>query len=86
MAAGHSTLTEPEMRSEGYLLVREAARKIGVSSQTIYRWIAENKVEGFRNGYRRYVNWRSILRHLGPQACKIRDLRRDDVFVPTEAR
>jgi len=82
---GHSTLTEKDMRRKGYILVAEAARKITVSPQTIYRWIESEgvDVDGFREGYRRYVMWETILDHLGPKACRIRGFKKSDVMVPT---
>lgn len=83
MAAGHETLTPLDMRKRGFLLVREAARKTGHSSQTIYRWLAEEKVDGKRDGYRRYVRWSAVLRHLGKDGCELRGLTQEDVWVET---
>jgi excisionase family DNA binding protein len=71
------------MRKRGYLLISEAARKLGRPNQTLYRWIEEGKVVGFREGYRRYVKWGSVLKHLGPQAAEMRGLRQKDVYVET---
>lgn len=78
---GHSTVTDKVMRGKGYLLVSEAARKIGVSPQTIYLWLEAKKVEGFREGYRRFVRWSTVLRHLGPESCEVRGLKYEDVWV-----
>lgn len=85
MPAGHATITEYEMRRKGYLLVAEAARKIHVTPQTIYRWIADSSkgVEGFRDGYRRYVRWSTILKHLGPDAVRVRELTQEDIWTET---
>lgn len=85
MAAGHSTITEHEMRRKGYLLVSEAARKLNVTPQTVYRWISDKKkvVEGFRDGYRRYVKWSTVLEHYGPDACKVRELSQNDIWDET---
>lgn len=83
MSSGHSYLTDPAMRTKGYLLVAEAARKIGVAPSTIYRWIEERKVDGFREGYRRYVRWVSILEHLGPVSLQVRGLDSGSVFEET---
>ena len=57
MSKGHSKTTEPKMRQSGYLLCAEAARKVGVTPQTMYKWVDQGKVAGFRAGYRRYVKW-----------------------------
>lgn len=73
------------MRSQGYLLVAEAARKIEVAPQTIYRWIETEKVGGFRDGYRRYVRWSSILKHLGSKSARVRGLAQDDIWVASDA-
>ena len=85
MAAGHATTTEHAMRRKGYLLVSEAARKLNVTPQTVYRWISDSKkgVEGFRDGYRRYVRWSTVLEHLGPTACKVREISQNDVWTET---
>lgn len=81
--AGHSTTTDRDMRRGGFLLVAEAARKISMTPHTIYRWIADGKVEGLREGYRRYVRWSSVLKHLGRDAAKLRGLSQDAVWVET---
>ncbi len=78
---GHSPITDSKHRTAGYLLVAEAARKIDVAPSTIYRWVEEEKVEGYREGYRRYVKWDTILQHLGPQAVKVRGLSKKDIFI-----
>lgn len=85
MASGHSTVTDPVMRAKGYLLVAEAARKINVTPQTIYRWISDDRkvVVGLREGYRRYVKWSSLLEHYGPEVCNIRGLTQEDANVET---
>lgn len=84
MAAGHATTTDQSMRDKGWLLVAEAARKIGVTPQTIYRWIEDKKVTGLRDGYRRYVSWASVMKHLGPHACAVRGLLESDVNKETK--
>ena len=83
MPAGHSTTTNPNMRRKGWLLVSEAARKLDMSNQTLYRWLSTktNPVKGFRDSYRRYVKWSSILEHLGPEACEARELTQQDIWV-----
>lgn len=73
------------MRTKGYLLVAEAARKIDVAPQTIYRWLEAEKVEGFRDGYRRYVRWSTVLKHIGPKSARIRGLSKEDIWVESDA-
>jgi hypothetical protein len=70
------------MREQGYLLVGEAARKIGVAPQTIYRWITAGKADGFREGYRRFVKWATVLDHLGEGAVR-RGFNDDDIWIET---
>ena len=82
---GHNTLTDMAMRQRGWLLVREAARKINVTSQTIYTWINTGKVVGMRDGYRRFVRWSSVLAHIGQEACEARGLKQEDVYVETDS-
>jgi excisionase family DNA binding protein len=83
MSKGHKRLTDSKMRGEGYLLAAEAARKIGVTSQTIYKWIDAEKIGGFRTGYRRYVRWDSVLDYLGAQACEVMKLSPESVLTET---
>jgi excisionase family DNA binding protein len=83
MSKGHKRLTDYKMRSEGYLLAAEAARKIGVTSQTIYKWIDADKIGGFRTGYRRYVQWETVMSYMGDQACKVLELTASSVFTET---
>lgn len=85
MTAGHATSTDQQMRGRGLLLVAEAARKIGVAPQTIYRWISDGKVVGMREGYRRFVLWQSVLKHLGRDAVRARGYTPDDVWAETRA-
>lgn len=84
MTQGHATVTDDDMREQGYLLISEAARKVGVAVQTIYRWIdnEDNPCEGVRDGFRRYVLWSSVLEHLGDGAT-LRGFTQKDVWVET---
>jgi len=82
MAQGHSPTTDDAMREHGYLLVGEAARKINVAPQTIYRWIEAGKAEGFREGFRRFVKWDSVLAHLG-KGAEMRGLSEEDLWIET---
>lgn len=80
---GHKTVTDLNMRKQGYLLSAEAARKIGVSGESMRQWAKNEKVESFRDGYRRYVRWSSVLRHLGKTAREVRGLTQDDIWTET---
>lgn len=84
MAGGHITITPNDMRDAGYLLTREAARKIGVANTTVYRWLQAGKVDGIKDGFRSYVKWSSVLKHLGPDICEIKDYSEDDLWIITE--
>ena len=71
------------MRQSGYLLCAEAARKVGVTPQPMYKWVDQGKVAGFRAGYRRYVKWGAVLSHMGATACTALGLAESDVNVET---
>lgn len=80
---GHSPLTTWELREAGYLYGSEAARKIGVYPQTIYRWIDTNLVQGKKETYRRLVKWSAVLKHLGPDTCRTYGYTQDDIWTET---
>lgn len=83
MPKGHQRLTDSKMREQGFLLAAEAARKVGVTPQTLYKWLDTEKVAGFRTGYRRYVHWKSVLEHLGDKACEVMGIDLASVHVET---
>lgn len=82
MPIGHSPVTDLDMRKRGYLLASEAARKLKVAHTTVYRWIENDKtgVEGFRDGFRRYVRWSSVLRYRGKDACEALGLSQESIW------
>lgn len=43
------------IRGEQYLSVREAAQMAGVSPATIYRWIAQGKIEAHKTSSERWL-------------------------------
>lgn len=58
------------MRQKGYLLAAEVARRCGIDTATVYRWIAEGSVREIRMAGRyHYVDVRSVVAHLGHDAA-----------------
>ena len=59
-----------EMELKGYWLSSKIAKKIGVHKATVYRWIRDGLVNSldFNGAY--YVEWNSVVEHLG-QLAKI---------------
>ena len=49
------------LRGEGYVHASEVAERVGKSVQTVYYWLAQDKVEGVRIGTHRYVKWSSVV-------------------------
>ncbi len=60
-----SDLTK-KLRDKGYMLCTEVAQKIGVHKATLYRWIRDGVVKAldFNGAY--YVDWSSVVEHMGP--------------------
>ena len=44
-----------------------AAKRLGVSVQTIYRWVQAGKVEGFQSAGHWYVRLPSLAAFVGPE-------------------
>lgn len=64
-----NTQTEA-MRTRGFVSVTEAADLAHVARSTIYRWIDAEKIEAEDTGLGTFVKRVSLVRHLGPEACK----------------
>jgi excisionase family DNA binding protein len=58
------------MRARGLISVTEAAQLARSSRSTIYRWIDAEKIEVEQTGVGVFVKRTSLVRHLGPEACK----------------
>lgn len=75
------TVTDPIIEKQGWVLCSDAARRIGKTVQTIYKWIDVGKVSGTCiGGYRKYVRWDDVLDHLGPIESKALGLTRTSEF------
>lgn len=63
-ARAESKLTR-SMREKGYLLCTEVAQRVGIHKATVYRWIRDGRVrvKDFSGAY--YVEWVSVVEHLG---------------------
>lgn len=63
-AKADSRLTR-SMREKGFLLCTEVADLVGVHKATVYRWVRDGRVRAkdFSGAY--YVEWESVLEHLG---------------------
>jgi hypothetical protein len=56
------------LREQGYFPISEIAGKIGVHYSTVYRWVRENIVASLDFGGAHYVEWKSVVAHLGEVA------------------
>lgn len=56
------------LRRRGYHLCSEVAQRLGVHKTTLYRWIRDGRIEAldFNGAY--YVEWKSLVNHLGEVA------------------
>jgi excisionase family DNA binding protein len=56
------------MRAKGFLLCTEVAELVGIHKTTVYRWVRDGRVRAkdFSGAY--YVEWGSVLEHLGEVA------------------
>ena len=57
------------MRIRGYASASEVARMVGVTPAAISGWVDRGKVRVLHVGGRVYVDMRSVLEYLGPQAA-----------------
>lgn len=66
-ARAESRLTR-SMREKGFLLCTEVADLVGIHKATVYRWVRDGRVRAkdFSGAY--YVEWASVLEHLGEVA------------------
>ena len=64
-----STSLAAQMRTSGYISSTEVAAIIGKHKSTIYRWIKDGLVDAidFNGAY--YIQWASVIEHLGAVAA-----------------
>ena len=63
--------TQAEMlKTQGWVTVSDAAKRIGRHVTTVYRLIETKQVQELRVGQSRYVRWVSLVQFLGPNAAK----------------
>lgn len=65
------TKQEVAMLAKGYASVRIVADKIQVHFSTVYRLIQAEKLRGIQVGSKHYVEIKSLLEHVGPEAAKL---------------
>jgi excisionase family DNA binding protein len=63
------------MRARGFVSVTEAADLAHVARSTIYRWIDAEKIQAEETGLGTFVKRVSLVKHLGPEACKALGVR-----------
>lgn len=56
------------LRKRGYRLCSEVAAIIGVHKTTLYRWIRDERIEAINFNGAYYVEWKSLVEHLGDVA------------------
>lgn len=65
------TKQEEAMLAKGFASVRIVAEKMQVHFSTVYRLIEQNKVRGIKAGVKQYVEIKSVVEYLGPEAAKL---------------
>jgi hypothetical protein len=58
-----------EMRRRGWLTLSAAAQEGCLDRATIYRWIADKKLEATKVAGNRFVSEKSLRRELDPMRC-----------------
>ena len=51
------------LAAKGYIPASEAAEKVGKSTQTLYYWLAQKKIDGVRIGVHWYVREKSLTEY-----------------------
>jgi excisionase family DNA binding protein len=59
------------MGNSGYMTVAEVAKICGVTRQTVNLWIQKKVIAAVKVGYRVYIERKSLLKYLGPDAARI---------------
>lgn len=58
-----------KMREKGFISASEAAKAIGKSIYTIYRWESEGRIKGMTIAEHRFVSIDSLIGYLGTDAA-----------------
>lgn len=58
------------MRLRGYVTVTSACKRVKRPWPTVYWWLQKGRVKSAKIGRRRYVNWKSMVKWMGPEAAK----------------
>jgi predicted site-specific integrase-resolvase len=59
-----------KMKDDGWLLISEAAELVGIGIPTMYRWCQAGNVKTVTVGACRYIEVKSLVTFLGPDASK----------------
>jgi excisionase family DNA binding protein len=73
----YRSVEKDQLASKGYIPAKDAAEKIGKSTQTIYYWLEQKKVEGVRIGTHWYVKETSLAAYykkMDPKAVALMGL------------
>jgi len=59
------------LEQKGYVPISVAATRTGFDVATIGRWIDLGRVHAIRVAGTRFVEWESVVTHVGPEAMKL---------------
>jgi hypothetical protein len=59
------------LEQKGYVPISVAAARTGFDAATIGRWIDSGHVRALRVAGTRFVEWESVVTHVGPEAMKL---------------
>jgi hypothetical protein len=62
------------MRAKGYWTVQDVAEKVCLSNTAVYKWVEEEKVKSQKFGQTIFIEYDSIITHLGPEMAKMLEL------------
>jgi len=60
-----------KLRKDGWVLVTEAATRVGLTTPAIHKWIADEAIEGLTHGHKTWVKWIQVVEHVGVQKCVV---------------
>lgn len=62
------------LRAQGYVPAREAAARLGYTTQTIYDWMDAEKIRGVRLAAGRWIEWKSLKEYFQSQSPEVAKL------------
>lgn len=60
-----------KLAAQGFVLVSEAAERVGTAPATVTKWIKDGHIKSITVAGTRFIEWASLLKHLGPEGAKL---------------